>query len=50
MAGTRLTNTDFAQWGHSFSAAGITIRSEAEIGDSVAHAFAVKTKPVVETA
>ena len=45
MAGTRLTNPDFAQWGRSFGAEGITIRSEAEIADGIARAFAVKTKP-----
>ncbi|HYZ43105.1 MAG TPA: thiamine pyrophosphate-dependent enzyme [Stellaceae bacterium] len=47
MAGTRLTNPDFAAWGRSFGAEGITIRSEAEVADGIAHAFAVKTKPVV---
>src|SRR5262249_27126668 len=47
MAGTRLTNPDFAQWGRSFGAEGITIKSEDEIADGIARAFAVKTKPVV---
>ena len=47
MAGTRLTNPDFAQWGRSFGAEGITIKSEAEIADGIARAFAVRTKPVV---
>src|SRR6516162_562432 len=47
MAGTRLTNPDFAQWGRSFGAEGITIKSEAEIADGIARAFAVTTKPVV---
>ncbi|HEV2100471.1 MAG TPA: thiamine pyrophosphate-dependent enzyme [Stellaceae bacterium] len=47
MAGTRLTNPDFAQWARSFGAEGITIRREAEIADGIARAFAVKTKPVV---
>ncbi len=47
MAGTRLTNPDFAQWGRSFGAEGITIRSEADVEDGVARAFAVKTRPVV---
>ena len=47
MAGTRLTNPDFAEWGRSFGAEGITIRNEAEIEDGIAHAFAVKTRPVV---
>jgi acetolactate synthase-1/2/3 large subunit len=47
MEGTRLTNPDFAAWGRSFGAEGITIRNEAEIADGVARAFAVTTKPVV---
>ena len=47
MEGSRLTNPDFAQWGRSFGAEGITIRNEAELGDGIARAFAVKTKPVV---
>ena len=47
MEGTRLTNPDFAQWGRSFGAEGITIKSEAEIADGIARAFAVRTKPVV---
>jgi len=47
MAGTRLTNPDFAQWGRSFGAEGITIKSEDQITDGIARAFAVKTKPVV---
>jgi acetolactate synthase I/II/III large subunit len=47
MEGTRLTNPDFAQWGRSFGAEGITIRREAEVADGIARAFAVKTKPVV---
>jgi len=47
MAGTRLTNPDFAQWGRSFGAEGITIKSEAEVADGIARAFAVTTKPVV---
>ena len=34
-------------WGRSFGAEGITIRSEAEVADGIARAFAVKTKPVV---
>ncbi len=44
---TRLTNPDFAAWGRSFGAEGITIRDESEIADGIAKAFAVKTKPVV---
>ena len=47
MAGTRLTNPDFAAWGRSFGAEGITIKSEAEVKDGIARAFAVKTRPVV---
>jgi acetolactate synthase-1/2/3 large subunit len=47
MEGTRLTNPDFAAWGRSFGAEGITIRSEDEVRGGIARAFAVKTKPVV---
>jgi acetolactate synthase-1/2/3 large subunit len=47
MAGTRLTNPDFAQWGRSFGAEGITIRREDEIEAGIARAFSVKTRPVV---
>jgi acetolactate synthase-1/2/3 large subunit len=47
MEGTRLTNPDFAAWGRSFGAEGITIRTEAEMADGIARAFAVKTRPVV---
>ncbi|HEV2336299.1 MAG TPA: thiamine pyrophosphate-dependent enzyme [Stellaceae bacterium] len=47
MAGTRLTNPDFAAWARSFGAEGITIRNENEIADGIARAFAVKTRPVV---
>jgi acetolactate synthase-1/2/3 large subunit len=47
MEGTRLTNPDFAAWGRSFGAEGITIRTESEVADGIARAFAVKTKPVV---
>src|SRR5271157_3265340 len=47
MAGTRLTNPDFAQWGRSFGVEGIAINSEAEVADGIARAFAVKTRPVV---
>jgi thiamine pyrophosphate-dependent acetolactate synthase large subunit-like protein len=32
---------------HAFGAEGITLRSEADVADSIAQAFAVKTKPVV---
>ncbi len=47
LEGTRLTNPDFAAWGRSFGAEGITIRHDSEIADGIAAAFAVKTKPVV---
>jgi acetolactate synthase I/II/III large subunit len=47
MDATRLTNPDFAAWGRSFGAEGITIREESEIPEGIARAFAVKTKPVV---
>jgi acetolactate synthase-1/2/3 large subunit len=47
MDATRLTNPDFAAWGRSFGAEGITIAEESEIADGIARAFAVKTKPVV---
>src|SRR5438105_352966 len=47
MEGTRLTNPDFAAWGRSFGAEGITICEESEVADGIARAFAVKTKPVV---
>jgi acetolactate synthase-1/2/3 large subunit len=47
MDATRLTNPDFAAWGRSFGAEGITIRDEADIAPGIAKAFAVKTRPVV---
>ncbi|HEX3954991.1 MAG TPA: thiamine pyrophosphate-dependent enzyme [Stellaceae bacterium] len=47
MEGTRLTNPDFAAWGRSFGAEGITIKNESDVADGIARAFAVKTKPVV---
>jgi len=47
MEGTRLTNPDFAAWGRSFGAEGVTIREESEVADGIARAFAVKTRPVV---
>ena len=47
MSTMRLTNPDFAAWGRSFGAEGITIRDESEAADAIARAFAVKTKPVV---
>jgi acetolactate synthase-1/2/3 large subunit len=47
MQATRLTNPDFAAWGRSFGAEGITIRQESEVAGGIARAFAVKTRPVV---
>ena len=47
MAGTRLTSPDFAAWGRSFGVEGITIRDETDVADGIAHAFQVKTRPVV---
>src|ERR1700687_513611 len=47
MAGTRLAHPGFAAWGRSFGAEGITIKSESEVADGIARAFAVKTRPVV---
>jgi acetolactate synthase I/II/III large subunit len=47
LAGTRLTNPDFAAWGRAFGAEGITIAREDEVADGIARAFAVKTRPVV---
>jgi acetolactate synthase-1/2/3 large subunit len=47
MDSMRLTNPDFAAWGRSFGAEGITIREESEVAPAIARAFAVKTKPVV---
>jgi acetolactate synthase-1/2/3 large subunit len=47
MAGTRLTNPDFADWGRSFGAEAITISDESEVADGIARAFAVHDKPVV---
>jgi acetolactate synthase-1/2/3 large subunit len=46
-AATGLRNPDFAAWGRSFGAEGITIRTEAEVNEGIARAFAVKTRPVV---
>jgi acetolactate synthase-1/2/3 large subunit len=43
----RLTNPDFAAWGRSFGAEGITIAEESEVEAGIARAFAVKTRPVV---
>ncbi|HEU0156345.1 MAG TPA: thiamine pyrophosphate-dependent enzyme [Stellaceae bacterium] len=47
MDGVRLQNPDFAQWARSFGAEGITIERESEIAEGIAHAFSVKTRPVV---
>jgi acetolactate synthase-1/2/3 large subunit len=47
MAGTQLTNPDFAAWAETFGAKGITIEKESDIESAIAQAFAVKTKPVV---
>jgi len=47
MDATRLTNPDFAAWGRSFGAEGITIADESEVAAGIAKAFAVKNKPVV---
>ncbi len=47
MDGTRLTNPDFAEWGRTFGAVGVTINEESEVQAKVAEAFAVKTRPVV---
>jgi acetolactate synthase-1/2/3 large subunit len=47
MAGTRLTNPDFAAWARSFGAEGITIAAEEDVEAGIARAFAVKTRPVV---
>jgi acetolactate synthase-1/2/3 large subunit len=46
-AATGLQNPDFAAWGRAFGAEGITIRSEGEVAEGIARAFAVRTKPVV---
>ena len=47
MAGTRLTNPDFAAWARSFGAEGITVEAESEVEEAVARAFAVRNRPVV---
>ncbi|MCP5155117.1 MAG: acetolactate synthase [Ectothiorhodospiraceae bacterium] len=47
MAGTRLTNPDFADWARSFGAEGITIGEESEVEEKIARAFAVRSRPVV---
>ena len=47
MAGTRLTNPDFAAWGRSFCAEALQSVNEAQVADGIARAFAVKSKPVV---
>jgi len=47
MAGTRLTNPDFAAWGRAFGAEAITIRDESEVAGAIARAFGFKDRPVV---
>ena len=47
MDSTRLTNPDFVAWAAAFGAEGIAVRTEAEIPDAVARAFAVRNRPVV---
>jgi hypothetical protein len=47
IAGTKLTNPDFAAWGRSLGAEGITIGDETEVAEGIARAFAVQTRPVV---
>src|SRR5260370_6779060 len=46
MEGTRLTNPDFAAWGRSFRAEGLTIRNEGEGADVVMRALSANTKAV----
>jgi acetolactate synthase-1/2/3 large subunit len=46
-AATKLTNPDFAAWARAFGAEGITIRTEEEVEDAIARAFAVRDRPVV---
>ena len=46
-AATGLRNPDFAAWARSFGAEGITVRTEAEVEDAIARAFAIRTRPVV---
>jgi acetolactate synthase-1/2/3 large subunit len=47
MAGTRLTNPDFAAWARAFGAEAITICEESEVAGGIAQAFAVQNRPVV---
>jgi acetolactate synthase-1/2/3 large subunit len=47
MAGTRLTNPDFAAWGRSFGAEALTISDESEVAAGIEKAFAIKDRPVV---
>ena len=47
MAGTKLTNPDFAAWARSFGAEGITIRDETEVAENIEKAFNIEGKPVV---
>lgn len=46
-AAVKLTNPDFAAWARVFGAEGISIRSEAEVEEGIARAFAVRGRPVV---
>jgi acetolactate synthase-1/2/3 large subunit len=47
MAGTRLTNPDFAAWGRAFGAEAFTIADESEVEDVIARALAIRDRPVV---
>ena len=47
MAGTRLTNPDFAAWGRAFGAEAITISDESQVADGIAQAFSIHDRPVV---
>jgi len=47
IAGTKLTNPDFAAWARSFGAEAITIREESEVAEGISKAFSMTGKPVV---
>ena len=47
MAGTRLTNPDFATWGRAFGCEAFTISDESEVAPIIEKAFAIKDRPVV---
>jgi acetolactate synthase-1/2/3 large subunit len=47
MAGTRLTNPDFAAWGRAFGCEAFTISDESEVRPMIDKAFAIKDGPVV---